>query len=75
MSLEERYAEPISLKEVAATVNLSPGYLTTAIKERTGRTMVEWIGERRMGEARRLLAETDESTENVGSRVSYDDPA
>jgi len=75
VSLEERYVEPIPLKEGAATVNLSSGYLTTAIKERTGRTMVEGIGERRMGEARRVLAETDESTENVESRVSYDDPA
>jgi len=40
--IEKRYTEPISLKEVAATVNLSPGYLTTAIKERTGHTVVEW---------------------------------
>jgi AraC family transcriptional regulator, transcriptional activator of pobA len=72
--IEEHYAEPISLKDVAATVNLSPGYLTTAIRERTGRTVVEWISERRMAEARRLLVETDESVENIGARIGYDDP-
>jgi AraC-like DNA-binding protein len=59
---------------VAATVNLSSGHLTTVIRERTGRTVVEWIAERRMAEARRLLVETDESVENVGTRVGYDDP-
>ncbi len=59
---------------MAATVNLSPGYLTMAIRERTGRTVVEWISERRMAEARRLLVETDESVENIGARIGYDDP-
>jgi AraC family transcriptional activator of pobA len=72
--IEKHYAKPISLKEVAATVNLSPGHLTTVIRERTGRTVVGWIAERRMAEARRLLLETDESVENVGARVGYDDP-
>ena len=59
---------------MAATVNLSPSYLTTAIRERTGCTVVEWISERRMAEARRLLGETDRSVENIGARIGYDDP-
>lgn len=73
--IERSYQEPISLKDVAATVNLSPGHLTTVTRERTGRTVVEWIAERRMAEARKLLVETDESVENVGTRVGYKDPA
>ena len=73
--IEERYAEPISLKDVARAVNLSPGYLTTLVRRRTGRTVLEWIQERRMAEARRLLVETDESVERIGARVGYDDPA
>jgi AraC family transcriptional regulator, transcriptional activator of pobA len=58
---------------VAATVNLSPCYLTTVIKERTSRTVIEWIAERRMAEARRLLVETDKSVEHIGASVGYDD--
>jgi AraC family transcriptional activator of pobA len=73
-NIDGHYAEPISLKEVAAAVSLSPGHLTTMIRERTGRTVVEWIAERRMAEANRLLVETDESVENVGARVDYGDP-
>lgn len=72
--VEKHYAEPISLMNVAEAVSLSSGYLTTAVRRRTGRTVVEWIAERRMAEARRLLAETDENIEWVGARVGYDDP-
>jgi hypothetical protein len=36
--------------------------------------VVEWISERRMAEARRLLVETDESVENIGARIGYDGP-
>lgn len=72
--VEDHYAEPISLRDVARAVNLSSGYLTTFVRRRTGRTVVEWIQERRMAEARRLLVETDESVERIGARVGYDDP-
>jgi AraC family transcriptional activator of pobA len=72
--IEDHYAEPISLKDVARAANLSPGYLTTLVRRRTGRTVLEWIQERRMAEARRLLVETDESVERIGAQVGYDDP-
>jgi AraC family transcriptional regulator, transcriptional activator of pobA len=69
--IEERYSEPISLKDVARAVSLSPGHLTTVVRRKTGRTVVEWIAERRMVEARRLLVETDLPVEEVGRRVGY----
>ncbi len=73
--IEDHYAEPISLKDAARAANLSSGYLTTLVRRQTGRTVLEWIQERRMAEARRLLVETDESVERIGARVGYDDPA
>jgi AraC family transcriptional regulator, transcriptional activator of pobA len=72
--IEERYGEPISLKDVARTVSLSPGHLTTVVRRKTGRTVLEWIAERRMAQARRLLVETDLAVEEVGQRVGYGDP-
>src|SRR5215208_5558255 len=71
--IEERYREPISLKDVARAVGLSPGHLTTVVGRKTGRTVLEWIAERRMAEARRLLVETDLPVEEVGGRVGYAD--
>jgi AraC-like DNA-binding protein len=72
--IEDHYAEPISTKDVARAANLSSGYLTTLVRRRTGRTVLEWIVERRMAEARRLLVETEESVERIGARVGYKDP-
>jgi len=71
--IEERYRERISLKDVARAVSLSPGHLTTVVRRKTGRTVQEWIAERRMVEARRLLVETDLAVEEVGRRVGYGD--
>jgi AraC family transcriptional activator of pobA len=71
--IEDRYSERISLKDVARAVSLSPGYLTTVVRRKTGRTVVEWIAERRMAEARRLLVQTDLTVEEVGRRVGYVD--
>jgi AraC-like DNA-binding protein len=71
--IEERYRQQISLKEVARAVSLSPGHLTTVVRRKTGRTVLEWIYERRMSEARHLLVETDLTTEEVGRMVGYAD--
>jgi AraC-like DNA-binding protein len=72
--IEEHYGERISLQDVARAVSLTPGHLTTVVRRKTGRTVLEWITERRMAEARRFLVETDLSVEEVGRRVGYGEP-
>ena len=69
--IEARSHEPISLRDVADAVGLTPGHLTTAIGRRTGRTVQQWITERRMREARRLLADTDLTVGEIARRVGY----
>jgi AraC-like DNA-binding protein len=71
--IEERYGERISLKEVALAVGLTTGHLTTIVGRKTGRTVLEWIFERRMAEARKLLVQTDLTVEEVGRSVGYTD--
>ncbi|CAN5543233.1 hypothetical protein BH24ACT20_BH24ACT20_11760 [soil metagenome] len=73
--IEEHYSERISLKDVARAVSLTPGHLTTVVGRKTGRTVLEWISERRMMEARKLLVQTDLTIEEVGRRVGYGDAA
>jgi AraC family transcriptional regulator, transcriptional activator of pobA len=73
--IERRYHEPLSLREVARAVNLSPGHLTTTVRERTGRTVGEWILERRMAQARRLLAGSARSVEEIARAVGMPDPS
>jgi AraC family transcriptional regulator, transcriptional activator of pobA len=71
--IEARYPRRLSLRDVAREVNLTPGHLTTAVRRRTGRTVQDWILERRMTEARRLLVETDLPVGEVGRRVGLPD--
>jgi AraC family transcriptional activator of pobA len=71
--IERRYPEPLSLRDVAAAVNLSPGHLTSTVRRRTGRTVQEWITERRMVQARRLLAVTKLPISTIASEVGIPD--
>jgi AraC-like DNA-binding protein len=72
--IERGHAEPLSLRDVAREVGMTPGHLTTVVRRRTGRTVQEWIIERRMAEARRLLAATDLPVQEVARRVGITDP-
>jgi AraC-like DNA-binding protein len=69
-----RYAQPLSLREVAQSVGMTAGHLTTLVRRRTGRTVVDWITERRMVQARHLLADTDLPINEIARRVGLPDP-
>ncbi len=73
-AIEAGFRGPLTLADVAAAVGLTPGHLTTVVGRKTGRTVQQWITERRMVEARRLLAETELTVEAIGARVGYRDP-
>jgi AraC family transcriptional regulator, transcriptional activator of pobA len=70
-----RLSEPLSLRDVASELGITPGHLTTVVRRRTGRTVQEWIIERRMAEARSLLADTDLPVAEIARRVGMSDPA
>jgi AraC family transcriptional regulator, transcriptional activator of pobA len=72
--IDARHAGALSLRDVAREVGMTPGHLTTVVRRRTGRTVQDWIIERRMAEARRLLAETDLPVADVARRVGVPDP-
>lgn len=72
--IDEHRGEPLSLSDVAGMVGITPGHLTTVVRQRTGRTVGEWIMERRMAEARGLLADTPLPVAEVARRVGISDP-
>jgi AraC family transcriptional activator of pobA len=73
--IEQDYGKPISLATIAADVGLTPGYLTTVVRRKTGRSLQRWITERRMDQARRLLRETDLTIEDIAASVGYRHPS
>jgi AraC family transcriptional activator of pobA len=72
--IDKRHTEQLSLRDVAREVGMTPGHLTTVVRRRTGRTVQEWIIERRMAAARRLLADTDLPIAEVARIVGIPDP-
>lgn len=69
--IEEQYLMGISLADVAGALGLTPGHLTTAVRRKTGRTVQQWINERRMTQARSLLSETDLTVEVIGRQAGF----
>lgn len=72
--IDRRLGEPLSLRDVAHELGMTPGHLTTVVRRRTGRTVQEWIIERRMAEARSLLSGSDIPVAEVARRVGMSDP-
>jgi AraC-like DNA-binding protein len=72
--IEARYRFPIGLADVARAVGRSPAYLTDLVRRETGRAVGQWIIERRMADARRLLLETEQGVGAVAEAAGYLDP-
>jgi AraC-like DNA-binding protein len=71
--IEATFHTPISAADVARTLGYTPGHLTTVLRRRTGRPLLEWITERRMTEVRRMLRDTDLPLDAVAIRTGLRD--
>ena len=71
--IEANFHRPLELKEVAADLGYSPAYLTNLVRQKTGRTIKQWIIERRMNKARQLLLDTDKAIAQVAEDTGYTD--
>ncbi len=69
--IELNYHQPISLKEVAQAVGYSSAYLTDLVRRLTGKTVNNWIVERRIEAASTLLLETNYSVDEIALKVGY----
>ncbi len=71
--VDEGFRSRLSLSDVAAALAVSPGYLTASVRRQTGRPLGEWILQRRLAEARTLLAESDQPVGSVAHAVGFGD--
>jgi AraC family transcriptional regulator, transcriptional activator of pobA len=72
--IDRHLGDTLSLRDVARELGVTPGHLTTVVRRRTGRTVQEWIIERRMAEARSLLSDTELPVGEVARRIGMADP-
>ncbi|HEY3313998.1 MAG TPA: AraC family transcriptional regulator [Bacillota bacterium] len=70
--LEEHYYEPLRVEAMARVARLSPRRLGERFKRLTGRTLIQYLTELRVREAKRLLTATDKEIMAVCFEVGYD---
>lgn len=69
--IEANYHQAITLCDVAQAVGYSSAYLTDLVRRQTGKTVNQWIVERRMAEICRLLLETNQTANEIALSVGY----
>ncbi|MFC5531355.1 AraC family transcriptional regulator [Cohnella yongneupensis] len=67
--LHQNYDRNIQVKDVAAAVNLHPGYLQRIFKSNTGKTLIEILTSLRMDKAKMLLRSTDIPVADISEYV------
>lgn len=70
--IHHHFANPITVEEVAKEIYLSPNYIRTIFKEKTGKTILEYLTEYRMEKATELLRDKQYKVKQVGHLVGYD---
>lgn len=73
--IQSHFSEGLSLEKIAGEVFLSPNYFSSLFTQTAGKTVIEYLNEVRIDEARRLLAETDLPVRMVAKRVGIPAPS
>jgi YesN/AraC family two-component response regulator len=71
--IETNYHKGITLSDVANAVGYSPAYLTNQVSKQTGHSINAWIVQRRMAAALPLLKNTNQTIEDIASKLGYKD--
>jgi two-component system response regulator YesN len=69
--IAEHYREEISLNDLAAVVNISPGYLSTIFKQDTGICFTDYLTEFKIGEAKKMLRESEYKIYEIAELLGY----
>ncbi len=64
--------EPLSLSKISALVNLSPEYLSALFKKETGKTLTEYINDRKLALAKRLILESAMPLSEIAESLGYE---
>ena len=72
--IEENYMlTTLNLNEVAQAIGMSPNYFSGMFSQEMKMTFVEYVTNKRMEQAKRLLRESDQSSAQIAAAVGYKD--
>lgn len=69
--IQEHFYEDIDRDTIAATVYITPNYLSKRFRAEMGMNLREYINHLRVDEAKRLLLTTNETVSEIASKVGY----
>lgn len=72
--MNENYDKNISLKNIADNVHLTHNYFSNLFKREIGETVMSYLMDIRMEEAKKLLRNTDLKIYEISEKVGYEDP-
>ncbi|WP_150275477.1 response regulator [Paenibacillus tepidiphilus] len=73
--IEARYADNLTVADIAGGVYLSPTYVRLLFKQETGETLSEYLTKVRIDKAKQLLRDPQHKFYEVCSAVGYTDPS
>jgi AraC family transcriptional regulator len=73
--LHDRYADPLSLTEIADAIGIEPERLARGFRRAYGESLGTYLRQIRVNAAARLLATTDEPISRVADEVGFSDQA
>lgn len=65
------YKSEICFDEMAKSVGISYSYMRKIVRDETGKSLIDYVNSLRVREAKELLAETDESLQEISKAVGY----
>lgn len=71
--IAENYSQPLSLENIAQSLNYSPSYLSIQFKQSIGYSPIDYLIQIRMEKATILLIETNASLREIAANVGYHD--
>lgn len=72
--IEEKYSSWHKVNDYASEIHITPKHLSQTIKNITGKSAKEFIQDRLLLEAKRLLLHTDMSVKEVGYALGFEEP-
>ena len=70
----EQYEPRLQVQYFAKKLNLHPNYLNSVIKNKTGRTVNDWISGRTISLAKSLLLNTSYSSKEISYKLGFSEP-
>lgn len=71
--VEERYGEPLSLRDLAGALGLGPAYFSTIFKRDVGMAPTRYLRSYRLSRVRELLVTTDLPVDSVARQTGFSD--